>query len=556
MVPSGVSRWSTIWADFLASIVVFLVALPLCMGIAIASGVPEDKAAAVGIITGIVGGIVVGLLAGCPLQVSGPAAGLAVIVGQYIADYGFATLGLIVLIAGVVQLIAGALGLGQIFRAVVPAVIQGMLAGIGVLIFAAQFHVMVDDTPPGTGVEFGGIINLYTIPEAVWKGLTEEAHQAAALTGVLTILSVVAWSILAPKRLRFFPAPLFGVILASLVVNIFNLSVKFITVPDNLLEAISLPTPDLWPKLLDGSILLAGVALAFVASAESLLTATAADAMQQHAPRTRYDRELAAQGVGNICCGLLGVLPMTGVIVRTTANILAGARTRLSTILHGFWLLIFAWFFPEVLRHIPIASLAAILVYTGWKLVNPKAIRALWQVGKGEVVTYAVTLGTVVIVDLLTGILAGIGLALLQLLYRVSHLSVRLIDQPEHQRALLQLEGAATFLRLPKLAAVLETIRPDVELHVDLKNLTYIDHACFELLVNWAKQHEKQGGRLVVDWGSLHARFRKEGENNENSKVDNSASSITPPSVQDAKDHTPSDGSHPVGQLHAIRPTP
>lgn len=525
MVSTRASRWSTLWADFLASIVVFLVALPLCMGIAIASGVPEDRAAAVGIITGIIGGVLVGLLAGCPLQVSGPAAGLAVIVGQYIADYGFATLGVIVLIAGVVQLLAGAFGLGQIFRAVVPAVIQGMLAGIGVLIFAAQFHVMVDDTPPGTGVEFGGIINLYTIPEAVWKGLTEGPHQAAALTGVLTILSVVAWSVLAPRRLRFFPAPLVGVILASLVVNALNLSVKFISVPDNLLDAIQLPTPDLWPKLLDGSIILAGVALAFVASAESLLTATAADALQQHAPRTRYDRELAAQGVGNICCGLLGALPMTGVIVRTTANILAGARTRLSTILHGLWLLIFAWFFPEVLRHIPIASLAAILVYTGWKLFNPKAIRALWEVGKGEVATYAVTLGTVIVVDLLTGILAGIGLALLQLLYRVSHLGVHLIEQPEHQRAWLRLEGAATFLRLPKLAAVLENIRPDVELHVDLKHLTYIDHACFELLVNWAKQHEKQGGRLIIDWDSLHARFRKEGETNGNTQTESRSGS-------------------------------
>mgnify|MGYP005837225215 CR=1 FL=1 len=523
MSAVGSSRWSTIWADFLASIVVFLVALPLCMGIAIASGVPEDRAAAVGIITGIIGGILVGLLAGCPLQVTGPAAGLAVIVGQYIADYGFATLGMIILIAGMVQLLAGVFGFGQIFRAVVPAVIQGMLAGIGVLIFAAQFHVMVDDTPPGTGIPFGGIINLYTILEAVWKGLTEEAHRTAALTGILTILAVVAWSMLAPRRLRFFPAPLFGVVLASLVANVFNFSVKFINVPDNLFDAIQLPTPDLWPKLLDGSIILAGVALAFVASAESLLTATAADALQQHAPRTRYDRELAAQGVGNICCGMLGALPMTGVIVRTSANILAGARTRLSTILHGLWLLIFAWFFPEVLRHIPIASLAAILVYTGWKLVNPQAIRSLWQIGKGEVMTYAVTLGTVVVVDLLTGILAGIGLALLQLLYRVSHLRIYLVEQPEHQRAWLRLEGAATFLRLPKLAAMLENIRPSVELHVDLKPLTYIDHACFELLVNWAKQHEKQGGRLVIDWDSLHARFRQGGESNGNSRTESSS---------------------------------
>lgn len=511
-----VEKFSTVWSDFLASVVVFLVALPLCMGIAIASGVPEEQAAAVGILTGIIGGLVVGSLSGCPLQVSGPAAGLAVIVGQYIADYGLPALGMIILIAGSIQLLAGALGLGQVFRAMVPAVIQGMLAGIGILIFAAQFHVMVDDTPPGVGVEFGGIVNLMTIPQAVWKGLTEESHQAAAMIGVLTIVAVTVWSVLAPRRLRFFPAPLFGVVLGGLIATLFQLPVKYIDVPDNLFSAITLPAPELWPKLLDASILLAGLALAFVASAESLLTATAADALQQHASRTRYDRELAAQGVGNLCSGLLGLLPVTGVIVRTSANILAGARTRLSSILHGLWLLVFAWYFPELLRHIPIASLAAILVYTGWKLMNFKAIKVLWHIGLSEIAIYAATLGTVVVVDLLSGILAGVGLALLQLLYRLGRLHLQLIDQPERQRTLLRLQGAATFLQLPKLAAALEKIRPNVELHVDLQQLTYIDHACFELLLNWAKQHEKQGGRLVIDWDTLHARFRQEDHNGNN----------------------------------------
>lgn len=152
--------------DFLASVVVFLVALPLCMGVAIASGVPPEKAAAVGIITGIVGGLVVGMLSGCPLQVSGPAAGLAVMVSQFIAEHGFPTLCLIIMVAGAVQLAAGLLSLGVWFRAVSPAVIQGMLAGIGILIFAAQFHVMVDDQPPGTGITFGGIIAVAKSPDS------------------------------------------------------------------------------------------------------------------------------------------------------------------------------------------------------------------------------------------------------------------------------------------------------------------------------------------------------------------------------------------------------
>ena len=500
--------------DLLASIVVFLVALPLCMGIAIASGVPPEKAAAVGIITGIVGGLMVGLLAGCPLQVSGPAAGLAVIVGQLIAEHGFATLGLIVMVAGVVQLLAGLLRLGQWFRAVSPAVIQGMLAGIGVLILAAQFHVMVDDKIPGIGIKFGGVINLYSIPEAVWKGLTENVHQEAAGIGLFTILSIISWMLFAPKKLKFLPAPLVGVLFATAAAGLLRLDMKYITVPDNLTDAIGFPAAGDWSLLLNWSILGAGVALAFVASAESLLTATAADAMQQHAPRTKYDRELWAQGLGNVLCGLLGALPMTGVIVRTSANIQAGARTRASTMLHGFWLLVFAALLPQILRLIPIASLAAILVYTGYKLMNPKAVRALWQYGKGEVAIYAATLATIVVVDLLTGILVGIGLALAKLVYTFSHLQVRLEEDPERRRTVLHLEGAATFLRLPKLAAVLQTVPPNTELHVHFEGLSHIDHACLDLLMKWEKQHEGTGGSLVIDWESLTAKFRQVGNNN------------------------------------------
>lgn len=502
--------------DALASVVVFLVALPLCMGIAIASGVPPEKAAAVGIITGIVGGLVVGFLAGCTLQVSGPAAGLVVIVGQLIQEHGFEKLGLIVMIAGVIQLLAGLIHVGQWFRAVSPAVIQGMLAGIGILIFAAQFHVMADDKPPGTGKEFGGILNLITLPQAIRKGLSETDHRPAAVLGVLTIATIILWTALIPKRLRAIPAPLVGVLVATAAAAIFQADAKYITVPNNLLDAMQLPTlGDMTilfagPSLIEsiGPIFLAGLALAFVASAESLLTATAVDSMQQHAPRTKYDRELLAQGTGNLLCGLMGVLPMTGVIVRSTANVAAGGRTRASTILHGAWLLVFAALLPQVLRLIPISSLAAVLVFTGYKLMNPKAVRKLLEFGKGEVAIYAATLGTVVVVDLLTGIVVGIGLAFGKLLVTFSHLNVRLEDYPTHNRTMLHLEGAATFMGLPKLAAMLEKVRPSAELHVAFEKLIYIDHACLELLVNWEKQHQAMGGDLVIDWDDLTAKFR------------------------------------------------
>ncbi|MDP1793327.1 MAG: solute carrier family 23 protein, partial [Acidimicrobiales bacterium] len=269
-----------------------------------------------------------------------------------------------------------------------------------------------------------------------------------------------------------------------------------------------------WPRLFDRSILIAGLTLAFIASAESLLTATAVDSMQQHAPRTKYDRELAAQGVGNVVCGVLGVLPLTGVIVRSGANVQAGAQTRLSAILHGLWLLLFAVVFTFVLRLIPVSCLAAILVYTGCKLVNIKAVRELGKYGKGEVAVYVVTLAVIVVIDLLTGIVMGLGLAVVQLVYRFTHLTIWVERDTERNRTTLYLKGAATFLRLPKLAQALQGIPPDTELHVHFEDLAHIDHACLDLLMKWGKQHEATGGSLVLDWESLTAKFRQVKKNN------------------------------------------
>ncbi|MCU0733900.1 MAG: SulP family inorganic anion transporter [Methylotetracoccus sp.] len=501
--------FSTWQEDLLASIVVFLVALPLSMGIAIASGVPIDKAAAVGLITAIIGGIAVGPLSGSPLQVSGPAAGLAVMVAMFIQEHGFEALGLIVLLGGLIQLAAGVLRFGQVFRAVSPALIQGMLAGIGVLIFASQFHVMVDDVPPGTGKEFGGLINLWSLPQAVWKGISEPVHRPAALIGLLTVATIMLWTVFAPKKLKLLPAPLIGVVVATVAASLLELNVKYVPVPDRLIDVVSWPTGTGLHRLTEGAIWLAGLSLAFVASAESLLTATAVDSMQRHAPRTKYDRELAAQGAGNILCGVLGVLPITGVIVRSSANVLAGARTRLSTILHSVWILVFITLLPAVLSLIPVAGLAAVLVYTGIKLTKLKVARILWLQDRAEAGIYAATLGTVVMVDLLTGIAVGIGLALARLLYSFSHLDVQLEDNPDTGVTIIHLIGAATFMRLPQLAAVLENVRPAARVDVHFDELSFIDHACLDLLVNWEQQHRAAGGEVVLDWESLHGVFRQ-----------------------------------------------
>lgn len=626
--------------DFLASIVVFLVALPLCMGIAIASGVPV----AAGLITGIVGGLVVGWIAGAPLQVSGPAAGLTVIIFDLVQHHGLEVLGIAVLIGGALQLLAGLLRYGRWFRAVSPAVIHGMLAGIGVLILSSQFHVMVDDAPKGNGIE-----NLVSIPEAIQKGLPipelgtveertsrrdllhrfgalheqqvqlrelaaeqipatpqdsdhdhaahhlalplpnksqlaplarkqqelsdhltvlsdqlstqsisetvrdpaglKEAtnkslekmqialtnlqeghaqqvrasqadiqhrlenvigelknHDWAAKVGWLTILALLLWKAFSATRLKLIPAPLVAIVIATVAAAFLKLPVLYVEVPDNLWSEIHFPSLTVLKSVPFGVVLQAGIVLAVVASAETLLCATAVDQMQTET-RTQYDKELTAQGIGNMVCGLLGALPMTGVIVRSSANVESGGKTRLSTILHGLWLLIFVSFLAFVLRMIPTAALAAMLVYTGYKLINFKAIRELKKYGWGEVAIYFVTLGTIVCTDLLTGVLTGIGLSAVKLLHTFSHLNVQLDVEQEKRVAVLRLEGAATFVRLPLLASELERVPHDVELHVDFEHLNHIDHACLDLLMNWAKQHKATGGTLVIDWESLHANF-------------------------------------------------
>lgn len=484
-----------------ASIVVFMVALPLCMGIAIASGVPL----ALGLITGIVGGLVVGFLAGAPLQVSGPAAGLALIIYELVREHGLEVLGPVVLIAGLIQLLSGFFKLGQWFRAVSPAVIQGMLAGIGVLIFSSQFHVMVDDDIPG-----GGVTNILTIPSAVYKGLIPmdtSSHHLAALIGVITIGTLIAWNFLRPKALKMVPGPLVAVIVATGATAIFGFPIDFVSVPDNLFAGLTLSTPTHLMATVTPAIIGAGIVTALVASAETLLCATAVDQLHT-GPRAKYDRELMAQGVGNLICGFLGALPMTGVIVRSSANVEAGAKTRVSAILHGAWLLAFVVALPHVLELIPVASLAAILVYTGYKLMNPAQMVKLFRFNRVEFGIFIVTVAAIVGTDLLTGVLVGLGLSMLRLLLQFSRLDLDLQLNEPSGRADLYLKGAATFLLLPRIAQTLERIPPGVELHVHMAQMVYIDHACLELFGDWEKTRKSQGNSLVLEWQEALMRYK------------------------------------------------
>lgn len=485
--------------DFTASIVVFLVAMPLCMGIAVASGVPPER----GLITGIIGGIIVGAMSGSPLQVSGPAAGLAVVVFELVRDKGLSALGPILMLAGLIQLIAGILKVGGWFRAISPAVVHGMLAGIGVLIVVGQFHVLFDAKPLPSGLQ-----NLVAIPERL-LGLSPvniSNVEHAFMIGILTILAMLGWERFRPPSLRQVPAALVGVIVGTLTAYSLGLEINRVTVPQSILGAITLPGPDWLAKWMDPSVIVAALAIAFIASAETLLSAAAVDRMHSGV-RTNYNKELRAQGIGNLLCGVTGALPMTGVIVRSSANVQAGATTRLSTMLHGVWILGFVALLPWLLREIPMAALGAVLVITGVRLVSLDHVKHLFDsYGILPALIWLVTLVVVVTEDLLTGVLIGIALSLLELIPHARRLRLT-VERPNGvEGADMALSGSATFVTLPKLSDTLDSLPLRNPEHgfvqMDLSGLTKVDHTCAELFKEWIARREAGGNPVQITGAS------------------------------------------------------
>jgi len=387
-------RGRTFGRDLSASFLVFLVALPLCLGIAIASGVPPAR----GLLTGIIGGIVTGTLAGAPLAVSGPAAGLTVLIFELVNQHGLAMLGPIVLIAGVLQILGGVARIGGFVRLMPPAIVDGMLAAIGLILAAGQLQVMLGGAPAP-----GFIVNLLHMPASL-----RHVNGAALAVGLLSVAGLLAWERARPRLLADIPGALIGVTLATLAATLLHLDVARITLPGSLASAVSLPNAESWKVLLDPALLGAALSVALIASVESLLSAAAVDRMSPGSKATDYSRELIAQGTGNMLCGVVGALPMTGVIVRSAANVRAGARTRLSAILHGVWLLALVVLAPGLLLLVPTASLAGLLVVVGLRLVNPGHVRVLARDGWLPVALYGVTLAMILVTNLLTGVVVGV----------------------------------------------------------------------------------------------------------------------------------------------------
>lgn len=478
----------TLRRDVSASLVVFLIALPLCVGIAVASGMPAEA----GLVTGIIGGLVVGAMPGSSLQVSGPAAGLTVLVFEAVKEYGAAGLGVIVLAAGVLQLVMGAFKAGRWFRAISASVVYGMLGGIGVTLVVGQTYALLGRSAHGSA-----LTGLRGLPGLLTAAAGDSLVLASAGIGIATIVIMAAWR-LVPAALQVIPAPLAAVALttgAAAVLAIDKIQVR------GLLEVVQPPGAGEFARLMDVGVLGTVLVFTLVASAESLFSAAAVDRMHD-GPRTDYDKELMAQGIGNAACGLLGALPMTAVIVRSAANVQAGAATRASRIMHGAWLLLFAALLPTALGIIPVAALAGVLIHCGWKLVPKQELIRLWRIDRGESLVLLITMGAIITTNLLEGVVTGLVLAVAKTAWDVSHLHIDVEEDPAALR--VRLAGNATFLRLPRILDTLEALPHDRRIELDLSGLRHLDHACRAALLTWTAQRDSHGSQVQVS-GDLSA---------------------------------------------------
>lgn len=456
---------------------VFLVAVPLSLGIALASGAPVTA----GLIAAAVGGILAGSLGGSALQVSGPAAGLTVVVAQLITEYGWATMCVITALAGLIQI---GLGLSRVARAalsVSPAVVHGMLAGIGISIVLAQLHVVLGGSPKASPVD-----NLLSLPAEA-----AAIHLDADAIGLLTIAVLLAWPRL-PGLMRKVPAALPAIVIATVVAMVFNMNdLARPDVPEDVLGTLGLPG---MPSGDIPGIALGVLTVALVASLESLLSAVAVDKLQD-GPRADFDRELVGQGSANICSGLLGGLPVTGVIVRSSTNVKAGGRTRMSAVLHGVWIVIFVVFFGGLVEEIPLAALAALLIVVGVRLLDLGHIRELRR--HRDLPAYVATVLGVLLTDLLEGVMIGLGVTLLLAMYRLTHTRID-VTQTDPGAWRVRVAGSLTFLSAPKLTAALRRVPDDAIVDLEL-DMDFLDHTAFDTLHTWRLTHERLGGTVRVE---------------------------------------------------------
>lgn len=471
-------------ADVSASIAVFLIALPLSLGIALATGAPLQA----GLVAAAVGGLVAGRLGGAPLQVSGPAAGLTVVTAELIHQYGWRTTCAITVLAGLAQLGLGLLRVARTALAVSPAIVHGMLAGIGVTIAVAQLHIVLGGIPHSSVLD-----NLRELPAQLAR-----VHPAALAVSVLTLALLVLWPRLpgrAGKLLRKVPTPLVAVAVATTTASLMGLSLPKVDLPSWSSHALA--------ALPDGPVLglvAAVLTITLVCSVQSLLGAVAVDKLVAGRPeqsaqvgRSDLDRELLGQGAANVVSGALGGLPIAGVAVRSSANVHAGAMSRNSTMLHGVLVVVAALLMVPILELIPLASLAALVMAVGIQMVSLHHIRTVTR--HREVLVYAVTTLAVVFFGVLEGVTLGIAMAVGVALHRLTRTRIT-HDETEGVHH-VHVRGQLTFLAVPRLSRTLHLVPQGADAVVELDG-SFMDHAAYESLQDWQNTHTVHGGTVEL----------------------------------------------------------
>jgi SulP family sulfate permease len=494
--------FNNIKSDLPASIVVFFVSLPLCLGIALASGAPLFA----GIIAGIIGGMVVGAASASPLGVSGPAAGLAVIVFGYIATLGsWESFLVAVVIAGVIQLAMGFLKLGNIAYYFPSAVIKGMLSGIGLMIILKQIpHALGYDYDFEGNFFFSQPNGENTFSEL--REMLDYITPSAVFVSVISILILVLWEKILMKKHKIFKliqAPLVVVIIGIIASNFLSFSkdqLVSIPVAASASEFLSQFTFPDFSQLKNPEIYLMALVIAIVASLETLLCVEATDKIDPLKRITPTNRELKAQGLGNMLSGLVGGLPITQVIVRSSANISFGGKTKISAILHGFFLLISAIIIPKLLNMIPLSSLAAILLVVGYKLTNPTIFKKISKLGRDQFLPFLVTIIGMVLFDLLKGVVLGMATSIAFILYNNFRNSYHRIEDKEgrnHQH-LIRLAEEVSFLNKGSILQMLNQIPQNSKLVIDGSNSSFIDYDVVEIIHDFRIQAKSKNIDLEI----------------------------------------------------------
>jgi MFS superfamily sulfate permease-like transporter len=492
--------------DLPASIVVFFVALPLCLGIALASGAPLFS----GVIAGIIGGIVVGALSGSKIGVSGPAAGLAAIVFTAIQTLGYEDFLVAVVLGGIIQLIFGALKAGIIGYYFPSSVIKGMLTGIGIIIILKQIpHFFgMDKDPQGdfAFLQIDGENTLTELLKAINALISGNVSLGATVIALISMGILLLWSNILSKKGKIFQL-VQGPLVAVVVGIIFYVFTKDSNLEISVEHLVAVPVPDNFDSFLgqfnfpnfgaitNPAIWVTAFTIALVASLETLLCVEATDKLDPHKNVTPTNRELFAQGTGNVISGLIGGLPITQVIVRSSANIQSGGRTKLSAIIHGFFLLISVILIPTLLNKIPLSVLAAILFIVGYKLAKPALFKKMYDLGWKQFIPFTVTVLGIVFIDLLYGIGLGLLVGIIVILiksYQNSHF-LHIEDKSDGKhRIKMTFAEEVTFFNKGAILKELDSLPQDTKLEINLVNTRYLDNDIIEILDDFLFKAEER----------------------------------------------------------------